>query len=36
MSPAIDDCVLREIKTWQFPAAAGSTHIEYPFLFTNA
>ena len=36
MSPAMDDCVLREIKTWQFPPAADSTHIEYPFLFTNA
>ena len=34
-SPAVEACILRNIKTWRFPRAkgGGSTRITYPFHF---
>ncbi len=36
-SPAVESCILRNIKVWRFPRAkgGGSTKVIYPFNFRN-
>ena len=36
-SPAVESCILRNIKIWRFPRAkgGGSTKVIYPFNFRN-
>lgn len=36
-SPAVESCILRNVKVWRFPRAAGggSTKVIYPFNFRN-
>ena len=31
--PGLAACVQEEIKTWTFPQAAGTTHVQIPFAF---
>jgi hypothetical protein len=32
--PAVEGCILRQVKQWQFPKAAGQTTVgRYPFIF---
>ena len=36
-SPAVENCIVRNIKTWKFPRAkgGGSTKVIYPFVFSR-
>ncbi len=36
-SPAVENCIVRNIKTWKFPRAkgGGSTMVVYPFVFSR-
>jgi hypothetical protein len=34
--PAVEGCILRQVKQWVFPKAPGQTHVNFPFIFRGA
>jgi TonB family protein len=35
-SPEVEQCVVRAVSRWQFPASDGATAVTYPFVFDSA
>src|SRR6478735_7844645 len=31
----LSDCIVRRVKTWQFPASSGSTTVNVPFVYAS-
>jgi TonB family protein len=29
----VEDCVLRQVRSWKFPSNEGSSHVTFPFVF---